>query len=223
MNKGKQSALPRIIVSVVLLALLFVGLLALSNYLEERRMSQVDANPPMPAEGLTPAEVVWVSDGDTIICKVKTSDLPEDLREILLAGGADADVQTEGETSDADAVPADESATDSAASPADADSLEITVRLIGLDAPESVHPDPAMNTEEGRLASEFVRNKLQGQRVNLEFDEQYIDKYSRVLAYVWFEGALFNKEILAEGHAELLNIPPNTKYEDVFVKALESA
>lgn len=98
---------------------------------------------------------------------------------------------------------------------------EITVRLIGLDAPESVHPDESKNTEEGKRASDFVKEKLQGKKVNVEFDNQIKDKYGRYLAYIWLNGELFNKKILEEGHAELLNIPPNDKYEEIFEEAYE--
>ena len=34
------------------------------------------------------------------------------------------------------------------------------VRLIGIDAPESVHPDRTQNVPEGEIASEFLRNLL---------------------------------------------------------------
>lgn len=101
------------------------------------------------------------------------------------------------------------------------ESNEFTLRLIGLDAPESVHPDEEKNTEEGKAASAFVREKLQGKKVYLEFDNQIKDKYGRYLAYVWIEGELFNKRILEEGHGELLIIPPNDKYEEILEKAYE--
>ena len=91
---------------------------------------------------------------------------------------------------------------------------ETRVRLIGIDAPESANHDESKNTEEGRLATEFARKELEGKRVGLEYDEQLKDKYGRTLAYVWVEGVLFNKRMLEEGHAELLEIPPNEKYSD---------
>ena len=120
--------------------------------------------PPTEPEGLTYVEVVWVSDGDTIICKI--------------------------------------------------DGKEETVRLIGIDAPESVHHNPAFNTDEGKASSEYLKNLLTGRTVGLEFDQEKVDKYGRTLAYVWYRGELINKKILEEGHARLMIIEPNEKYAD---------
>ena len=91
---------------------------------------------------------------------------------------------------------------------------EIKVRMIGVDAPESVHKDLTKNTEAGKIASDFTREELEGQTVDLELDVQTEDKYGRLLAYVWLEEVLFNKKLLDEGYAELMTIPPNVKYAD---------
>ena len=96
---------------------------------------------------------------------------------------------------------------------------EITVRLIGIDAPESVNHDESKNTEEGRLASEYTKGMLTGKKVYLEYDEEKKDQYDRTLAYVWLEGELFNKRILEDGHAVLLTIPPNEKYTEILQRA----
>ena len=94
---------------------------------------------------------------------------------------------------------------------------EYKVRLIGVDAPESVHRDESKNTEEGRLASEYTRRALENKTVALEFDVEKEDKYGRLLAYVWLDDALFNKQLLNDGFAYLMTIPPNVKYIDVFL------
>ena len=91
---------------------------------------------------------------------------------------------------------------------------EVKVRMIGVDAPESVHRDLSKNTEAGKLASDFRLEELEGRTVDLELDVQTEDKYGRLLAYVWLEEVLFNKTLLDEGYAELLTIPPNVKYVD---------
>ena len=179
-KKKKTSVALRYIALIILAIGLFFALIALQNHLRKN----VDPNPPMP-EGLTKAQVIWVSDGDTIICRF-TGQLPQEVSKII--GEVD-----KGDKED-----------------------EYYVRLIGYDSPESVHPDENKNTEEGRLASEFVKKELQGKEVYLEFDTQIKDKYNRILAYVWLEGALFNKRVIEEGHGELLDIPPNTKYSQVF-------
>lgn len=72
------------------------------------------------------------------------------------------------------------------------------VRLIGIDTPESVHPDGSRNVEYGEIASNFTRTHLEGKEVSLEFDVQERDRYGRILAYVYLDGKMFNKTLLEE-------------------------
>lgn len=95
-------------------------------------------------------------------------------------------------------------------------SVEEYVRLIGVDTPESVHPDSSRNTEEGILASDYTKSKLEGKQVELEFDVQQRDMYGRLLAYVYVDGVMFNKTLLEDGVANLATYPPNVKYVDAF-------
>ena len=104
------------------------------------------------------------------------------------------------------------------------DGTETSVRLIGIDAPESVHPDESKNTEEGLIASAFAGDLLSGKRVYLEFDSEYKDAYGRVLAYVYLEnGSMVNSMLLDEGMAQVYTIPPNTRYEKEFLEIQRSA
>lgn len=100
---------------------------------------------------------------------------------------------------------------------------EERVRLIGVDTPESVHPDVAKNLPEGKVASEFTKSRLEGKVVDLEFDVQERDHYGRLLAYVWLDGKMFNKTLLEEGYARVATYPPNVKYVDDFTKIQEEA
>ena len=100
---------------------------------------------------------------------------------------------------------------------------DLTVRLIGIDTPESVHPDESKNTEAGKDASEHTKEILKDTKtVYLEFDQEKNDKYGRVLAYVWLSNDtsninnMLNKRLINEGYAVPLEIPPNTKYADAF-------
>jgi len=52
------------------------------------------------------------------------------------------------------------------------------VRLIGIDC-------PAIDTEGGKKATEFVKGFVEGKQVRLEFDVEKRDKYGRLLAYVY--------------------------------------
>lgn len=92
------------------------------------------------------------------------------------------------------------------------------VRLIGVDTPESVHPDKNKNNEYGKLASEYTKKKLTGKYVGLELDVQERDKYGRILAYVYLDGEMYNKTLLKEGYAKVATYPPNVKYVEEFKK-----
>jgi micrococcal nuclease len=112
----------------------------------------------------------------------------------------------------------------------DGDTIEIEingtkekVRFIGVDTPESVHPDASRNVEYGKIASDFTKDRLDGSNVTLELDVQERDRYGRILAYVYLNGTMFNKTLLEEGHAQVAMYPPNVKYVDDFTKLQESA
>ena len=97
------------------------------------------------------------------------------------------------------------------------------VRLTGINAPESVAEDESRNTEEGRAASEFLKELLKDTKtVYLEYDAGRTDQYNRTLAYVWIKYqdtyVMVNEIILAAGHAEPVYIKPNLKYADDFRK-----
>ena len=97
------------------------------------------------------------------------------------------------------------------------------VRYIGVDTPELHHPRKPVERY-AREAKEFNRRLVEGKKVRLEFDVQRYDKYNRLLAYVYLEdGAFVNAEIMRQGYAQLLTIPPNVKYADLFVKLQRQA
>lgn len=74
------------------------------------------------------------------------------------------------------------------------------VRLIGIDTPETVHPNKPVEFF-GKEASAFTKKLVEGKRVRLEWDFQKTDKYRRYLAYVYLvEGDVFvNEEIVKQG------------------------
>lgn len=64
---------------------------------------------------------------------------------------------------------------------------EETVRLIGVDTPETVHPSQPVEYF-GKAASLFHKKLVPvGDTVRLTYDWNPRDKYGRLLAYVWFE------------------------------------
>lgn len=101
----------------------------------------------------------------------------------------------------------------------DIDGAETRVRLIGVDTPESVHPDDTLNSERGKIASDFTSKLLTGKQVYLEYDEEKTDKYDRTLAYVFLsDRTMVEEELLRSGMAEVLTIEPNSKYASFFEK-----
>ncbi|MEN2996645.1 MAG: thermonuclease family protein [Acetomicrobium sp.] len=97
------------------------------------------------------------------------------------------------------------------------------VRLIGVDTPETVHPQKGVEPY-GKEASNFTRSMLEGREVYLEYDVQLADKYSRTLAYVWLEDdTFFNELLLLEGYAQVATFPPNVKYVERFLEAQKKA
>ena len=98
-----------------------------------------------------------------------------------------------------------------------------TVRMIGVDTPETV--DPKGPPEPGGAeAFSFTAESLEGERVRLEIGEDPKDDYGRLLAYVWIDdGSLFEETLLRKGHGELLIIPPNDRYESCLSAAEDAA
>ncbi|AVX40773.1 micrococcal nuclease (plasmid) [Carboxydocella thermautotrophica] len=111
--------------------------------------------------------------------------------------------------------------------------VEEKVRLIGVNTPETHHPSKPVEPY-GPEAEKFTRSQLTGKQVYLEKDVQERDKYGRLLAYVWLEkpvnksekeirAKLFNAKLLIDGYAQVMTIPPNVKYSDLFVKLQREA
>lgn len=85
------------------------------------------------------------------------------------------------------------------------------VRLLGVDTPETKDPRKPVQCF-GPEASAYTHARLMGRRVRLETDAEVRDKYGRLLAYVYVDGARFDDELLRLGYGRLLIIKPNGKY-----------
>lgn len=82
---------------------------------------------------------------------------------------------------------------------------DLTVRLIGIDTPETVHPTEPIECF-GPEASSFAQRRLTNRIVTLEFDptQGRRDYYGRTLAYIWTIGdrfQLFNLAAVRRGYA----------------------
>lgn len=102
------------------------------------------------------------------------------------------------------------------------DCEETTVRLIGVDTPESIAPDDyaKSNTSEGEKVSEIVKGKIRkGDTLFIEYDISREDKYGRTLAYLYFEDGLMVQEwLLQNGYAQVMTVQPNSKYAERFAE-----
>jgi micrococcal nuclease len=100
---------------------------------------------------------------------------------------------------------------------------DVTIRLIGVDTPETVAPGEPVGCY-GPEASQFTTTRLTGNHVRLEFDVDRIDPYGRTLAYVWMpDGLLFNETLVRRGFATVATYPPDTRYVDRFEVAQRRA
>ena len=81
------------------------------------------------------------------------------------------------------------------------DEQAVSVRLIGVDTPETVHPNQPVEAY-GREASSFTKNLLLGESVYLRFDTERQDRYGRLLAYLYRvpDGLFVNLEIVRQGY-----------------------
>ena len=76
-----------------------------------------------------------------------------------------------------------------------------TVRLIGVDAPETHHPEVPVQRF-GEESTEFLRRFAEGFECTLEYEPSNIrDQHGRLLAYVFVGDRLANAEIIRRGYA----------------------
>jgi micrococcal nuclease len=94
---------------------------------------------------------------------------------------------------------------------------EERVRYIGVDTPETVKPRTSVQCF-GRYASQFNHRLVDGRAVRLVTDAEARDRYGRLLAYVYRaeDGMFVNAEIVRDGYAKLLTIPPNVRHVEQF-------
>ncbi len=99
----------------------------------------------------------------------------------------------------------------------------VKVRYIGINTPETKHPTKGVERF-GKEAAEANRKLVDEKRVSLEFDVQQRDRYGRLLAYVYLkDGTFVNAWLVQHGYAAVMTVPPNVKYQELFLKLQREA
>lgn len=100
-----------------------------------------------------------------------------------------------------------------------------TVRLIGIDTPETVHPSKPVECF-GIEASNKAKTTLTGKTVTFETDASQgtRDKYGRLLGYIILSnGTNFNKMMIEQGYAYEYTYSTPYKYQSAFKTAEQNA
>lgn len=100
-----------------------------------------------------------------------------------------------------------------------------TLRLIGMDTPETVDPRKPVQCF-GKEASNKAKELLSGKKVRIETDptQGELDKYGRRLAYIYREDGLFyNKYMIEQGYAHEYTYNTPYKYQTEFKSAQKYA
>lgn len=97
-----------------------------------------------------------------------------------------------------------------------------TVRYIGVDTPETVHPTHGVEPY-GVEASEANKRLVSGKAVELEKDVSETDRYGRLLRYVYVGGIMVNAWLVENGYAQVSTFPPDVKYESLFLESQREA
>jgi micrococcal nuclease len=96
------------------------------------------------------------------------------------------------------------------------------IRYIGVNTPEIHHPTRGEEPG-GREAAAVNRRLVGGRHVRVELDVRTRDRYGRLLAYVWVGDTMVNAELVRQGYAQVMTVPPNVRYQDLFVKLQREA
>lgn len=105
----------------------------------------------------------------------------------------------------------------------DGDTIEVeggqSVRYIGIDSPE-IYPQKGCFSEEAKKANEDL---VMGKEVKLVRDVNDVDKYNRLLRYVYVGTLFVNDELVRQGFAKAYTVYPDTSFKETFVDSEKHA
>jgi micrococcal nuclease len=112
----------------------------------------------------------------------------------------------------------------------DGDTIDITigghddtVRLIGIDTPETVKPDAPVECFGAEASAHLAALLPAGTPVRLERDEVARDRFGRLLAYVYLDQTFVNLELVEQGYAEARTYGDNESLAGPFAAAEATA
>lgn len=100
-----------------------------------------------------------------------------------------------------------------------------TVRLIGIDTPETKHPTKLVECF-GKEASNYLKDLISGKSIAIEVDlsQGIRDRYSRLLLYLFLEdGTNINEKMIRDGYAYEYTYNKPYKYQYLFKEAEKEA
>ena len=92
-----------------------------------------------------------------------------------------------------------------------------TVRFLAVDTPESVHPKKKVEPY-GKEASSYTCKKLENAKtIEIEYDNNSTktDKYDRILAWIFVDDELLQKDLVRNGYAKVAYLYGDYKYTDI--------
>lgn len=114
----------------------------------------------------------------------------------------------------------------------DGDTVELetgeTLRYIGIDTPETKHPKKPVQCY-GEEAYQINKKLVEGKAVRIVRDVSNVDKYKRLLRYVYVSttaspsGMLVNDYLVRNGFAFASTFPPDVAKSDQFLEAQREA
>jgi len=114
----------------------------------------------------------------------------------------------------------------------DGDTVELetgeTLRYIGIDTPETKHPTKPVQCF-GEEAYQANKKLVEGKTVRIVKDVSEVDKYKRLLRYVYVStqaspsGILVNDYLIRKGFAFASTFPPDVKFSEQFIEAQREA
>lgn len=104
------------------------------------------------------------------------------------------------------------------------DGEQITVRFLGIDTPETVHPTKG-EEEYGKEASNYTKERLQNaNKIELEYEQTALkDKYERDLAWIWVDDELLQEKLISSGLAKTSELHNTYKYAWILQEQEEKA